>query len=83
MAKTSNMAKTNNMAQINNMAQTNNMAKVKDLAQIMAQTNMASMVAIIDNILARLLDNSRLDRISLTPALYVVKKATGEMTAPP
>ena len=83
MAKTSNMAKTNNMAQINNMAQTNNMAKVKDLAQIMAQTNMASMVAIIGNILARPLDNSRLGRISLTPALYAVKKATGEMTAPP
>ena len=73
------------------MAKISSMAKIDNMAQIMARTSIANMVAqtkadntaIIDNILARPLDNSRLDRISLTPALYVVKKATGEMTALP
>ena len=73
------------------MAKISSMAKIENMAQIMARTSMANMMAqpktantaIIDNILARPLDNSRLDRISLTPALYAVKKATGEMTAPP
>ena len=51
------------------MAQINNIDKVKDWAQIMAQTNVASMVAIIGNILARPLDNLRPGRILLTPAL--------------
>ena len=83
MAKISNMAKIRNIAKTSNMAQISNMAKVKDLAQIMAQTNMATVVAIIGNFLARPFDNSHLGRISLTPALYAVKKATGEMTAPP
>ena len=61
------------------------------MAQIIARTSMANMMAqtkaantaIIDNILARPLDNLRLSKISLTPALYAVKKATGEMIAPP
>ena len=73
------------------MAQVSNMAKIDNMAKIMARTSIANMMAqikaantaIIDNILARPLDNSRLGRISLTPALYAVKKATGEMTAPP
>ena len=73
------------------MAQVSSMAKIDNMAIIMARTSMANMMAqikaantaIIDNILARPLDNSRLGRISLTPALYVVKKATGEMTALP
>ena len=43
----------------------------------------AANTAIIDNILARPLDNSRLGRISRMPTLYVLKKATGEMTALP
>ena len=73
------------------MAKISSMAKIDNMAQIMARTSMANMIAqtkaantaIIDNIPARPLDNSRLDRISLTPALYVVKKATREMTAQP
>ena len=73
------------------MAQVSSMAKIHNMAKIMAHTSMANMMAqikaantvIIDNILAHPLDNSRLGRISLTPALYVVKKATGEMTALP
>ena len=80
------------MAQINpDMAKISSMAIIDNVAQIMARTSMANVMAqakeanttIIDNILARPLDNSPLDRMSLTPALYVVKKATGEMTAPP
>ena len=73
------------------MAQVSSMAKIENMAKIMARTRMANMmaqikaanIAIIDNILARPLDNSRLGRISRTPALYVLKKATGEMTALP
>ena len=49
---------------------------------MMAQIKAAN-TAIMDNILARPLDNSHLGRISRTPALYVLKKATGEMTALP
>ena len=80
------------MAQINpDMAKISSMAIIDNMAQILARTSMSNMIVqtkeantiIIDNILARPLNNSRLDRISLTPALYVVKKATGEMTAPP
>ena len=73
------------------MAKISSMAKIDNMAQIMARTSTANMMAetkgantaIIDNILARPLDNSRLSRISLTPALYVVKKATGEITRLP
>ena len=71
------------------MAKISSMAKIDNMAQIMARTSMANMIAqtkaantaIIDNILARPVDNSSLGRISPTPALYVVKNATGEMTA--
>ena len=80
------------MDQINlDMAKISSMAIIDNMAQIMARTSMANMLArtkeakttIIDNMLARPLDNSRLVRISPTPALYVVKKAIGEKTAPP